>query len=405
MPRIQDWGQPRGRPGILLDRDGTIIVDYHYVGHIERVQLIPGAADAIARFNRAGIPVAVVTNQGGVARGFYPEDNVVKVHGYIAEELARHGAHIDLFLYSPYYPNASLKEYLDADHIWTKPNPGMALQVAKELDLDLHESWVVGDRPEDVLMAYHIGANSVYLGGDLDTWSQGNIMPYPFPSLASAAGFIIERITGVSQSEFPTEHYNGQIRFFGDYMTKVIDTAGSIKHASISRAAELLIRAYDAQAKVFIAGNGGAASIASHFKCDHVHRVGAENYWQPQVIDLTSDTALVTAIANDIGYNSIFSYQLERSAVNNDVLVVFSVSGNSANIIRALQYANESRITTIAVVASDGGQAAGLADVTVHIPTSNYGVAEDVMQTIMHSWAQFIRQQRMDDQEIKSARF
>jgi len=59
------------RPGELIDRDGTIIVDYHYVGHIERVQFIPGAIEAIRRFNEAGIPVAIVTNQGGVARGFY----------------------------------------------------------------------------------------------------------------------------------------------------------------------------------------------------------------------------------------------------------------------------------------------------------------------------------------------
>jgi histidinol-phosphate phosphatase family protein len=99
------------RPGILLDRDGTINVDYHYVGHIERVQLIPGAADAIRRFNRAGIPVAIVTNQGGVARGFYPKSNVRKVHDYIKRELALHDAHIDMFLYSPHHPDGNIKEY------------------------------------------------------------------------------------------------------------------------------------------------------------------------------------------------------------------------------------------------------------------------------------------------------
>src|ERR1700748_614971 len=96
------------RPGILLDRDGTIIEDYHYVGHIERVQLKPGAAEAIRRFNEAGIPVAIVTNQSGVARGFYPESNVNLVHNYIAHELSRHGSFIDLFFYSPHHPDGNV---------------------------------------------------------------------------------------------------------------------------------------------------------------------------------------------------------------------------------------------------------------------------------------------------------
>src|SRR5215472_8708687 len=90
---------PRARPGVLLDRDGTIIVDHGYVGSIDRVEFIEGSPEAIAGFNRAGIPVAVVTNQAGVARGFYGLDDVARVHQYIAERLAEHGAHIDLFVY------------------------------------------------------------------------------------------------------------------------------------------------------------------------------------------------------------------------------------------------------------------------------------------------------------------
>lgn len=149
-------------PGILLDRDGTIIVDYHYVGHIERVQFIPGAIEAIRRFNQASIPVAVVTNQSGVARGFYPEDNVIEVHSYIQRELALHGAHIDLFLYSPSHPDAFVSKYAHAsnDH---KPNAGMAYKAARSLWIDLSQSVVVGDRPEDIELADRIGAHAVYL--------------------------------------------------------------------------------------------------------------------------------------------------------------------------------------------------------------------------------------------------
>ena len=89
------------RPGILLDRDGTIIVDHGYVGSVDRVEFIDGAAEAIAKFNQAGVPVAVVTNQAGIARGFYGIDDVARVHQYIAECLARCRARVDLFAVLP----------------------------------------------------------------------------------------------------------------------------------------------------------------------------------------------------------------------------------------------------------------------------------------------------------------
>src|SRR6476619_8274164 len=96
-----DGGPTAARPGILLDRDGTVIVDHGYVGSVDRVEFIDGTAEAIARFNRAGIPVAVVTNQAGVARGLYGIDDVARVHHHIAEHMAKQGARIDLFLYCP----------------------------------------------------------------------------------------------------------------------------------------------------------------------------------------------------------------------------------------------------------------------------------------------------------------
>ncbi len=181
--------RPPARPGILLDRDGTIIVDHGYVGSIERVDFIEGAAEAIATFNRAGIPVAVVTNQAGVARGLYGIDDVARVHRYIAEHLAGRGAHIDLFLYCPYHP-AGIVEAFARTSEDRKPRPGMAKAAEAALNLDLSASWVVGDRPEDIGLAEAVGASAIYVGADEcqrpDVWS--------FPSLAAAAPFILERI-------------------------------------------------------------------------------------------------------------------------------------------------------------------------------------------------------------------
>jgi D-sedoheptulose 7-phosphate isomerase/D-glycero-D-manno-heptose 1,7-bisphosphate phosphatase len=179
----------RPRPGILLDRDGTIIVDHGYVGSADRVEFIDGAAEAIARFNRAGIPVAVVTNQAGVARGKYSTDDVARVHRYIADRLDEHGARIDLFVYCPYHPDGVVEAFARTSED-RKPGPGMARAAQAALGLDLTASWVVGDRPEDIGLAKAVGASAIYVGPGIPdrpgVWS--------FPSLAAAAPFILERL-------------------------------------------------------------------------------------------------------------------------------------------------------------------------------------------------------------------
>jgi histidinol-phosphate phosphatase family protein len=180
---------PGSRPGILLDRDGTIIVDRGYVGSVDRVEFIEGSAEAIRSFNQAGIPVAVVTNQAGVARGLYGIEYVSKVHRHIADCLAAEGAHVDLFLYCPYHPEGVIAAFARTSED-RKPKPGMAKAAAAALNLDLTASWVVGDRPEDIGLAEAVGASAIYVGpGSCEhpgVWS--------FPSLAAAAPFILERI-------------------------------------------------------------------------------------------------------------------------------------------------------------------------------------------------------------------
>ena len=174
---------------MLLDRDGTIIVDHGYVGSVDRVDIIDGAPEAIARFNQAGVPVAVVTNQAGVARGYYGLDDVIAVHEHLAQRLAEHGAHIDMFVYCPYHPDGVVTGFARTSED-RKPRPGMAKAAEAALNLDLTASWVVGDRPEDLGLAEAIGASAVYVGpGECpraDVWS--------FPSLAAAAPFILERV-------------------------------------------------------------------------------------------------------------------------------------------------------------------------------------------------------------------
>jgi histidinol-phosphate phosphatase family protein len=177
------------RPGVLLDRDGTIIVDHGYVGSVDRVEFIDGAPEAIAGFNAAGIPVAVVTNQAGVARGLYGIEDVNRVHQFMTERLAAQGAWIDAFLFCPYHPDGVVSAFARTSED-RKPRPGMARAAEAALNLDLAASWVVGDRAEDVGLAEVVGASAVYIGPG--TCDRPGVFGYP--SLAAAAPFILERI-------------------------------------------------------------------------------------------------------------------------------------------------------------------------------------------------------------------
>ena len=179
------------QPGVLLDRDGTIIVDDGYIGSVDRVEFITGALEAITAFNTAAVPVAVVTNQAGVARGMYGIEDVAKVHQFIAERLAAVGGWIDAFLFCPYHPDGVVPAFARTSED-RKPRPGMARAAAAALNLDLAASWVVGDRPEDVGLAEAVGASAIYVGRG--SCERPGVLC--LPSLGAAAPFILERIAG-----------------------------------------------------------------------------------------------------------------------------------------------------------------------------------------------------------------
>lgn len=402
-----------GRAGVLLDRDGTIIVDHGYVGTIERVEFIEGAAEAIASFNRAGIPVAVITNQAGVARGYYRIDDVEKVHQYIGERLADHGAHIDLFLFCPYHPDGTVERYARRSFD-RKPEPGMALAAAEALDLDLAFSWVVGDSPTDMAVASAVGAFGVFLGPD----SVDHRGIRSFPDLAAAAPFILERASHLAKDgprttlgapsdrpKFPKEPFEAAAGYFRAYATESERATKSVDLVKLSAAAAILLEAYNRGAVVFACGNGGSASIANHLQCDHLKGVRTGTGLSPRVLSLSNNMELITAIANDSSYDDIFVYQLQSQARPGDVLVAISASGNSPNVVRSLQWARDHQVRSIALLGFDGGQARELTDIAITVDSANYGVIEDNHQAIMHILSQYIRQSVMSPDSIATQSF
>ena len=143
----------RLRPAVFLDRDGTICEEVGYLNHISRLMIFPWAAPAIRRLNDAGVPVIVVTNQSGVARGLFPESLVGQVHRSLSENLAASGARVDAY----YYCTHILADACDC----RKPLPGLIERAAREHAVDLTRSFVVGDRYADVAMAQAVGGRGV----------------------------------------------------------------------------------------------------------------------------------------------------------------------------------------------------------------------------------------------------
>jgi D-glycero-D-manno-heptose 1,7-bisphosphate phosphatase len=133
------------REAVFLDRDGTLIEEVNYLSAPEQVRLIPGAADAVRRINEAGVLVVVVTNQAGVARGYFPESRVADVHAHLSALLAERGAKIDAYYHCPHHPTEGVGAYRVACEC-RKPRPGLLLTAARELGIDLSRSWMIGDK-------------------------------------------------------------------------------------------------------------------------------------------------------------------------------------------------------------------------------------------------------------------
>ena len=144
-------------PALFIDRDGTLSEEVGYINHLSRFRILPFAVDAVRLVNRSGYLAVLVTNQAGVARGYFPETLVEEVHGVVKAALAAGGARLDGIFYCPHHPSAGEPPYRQ-DCACRKPKPGLLHSAAKELGIDLARSWVIGDRYPDMLVAWAVGA-------------------------------------------------------------------------------------------------------------------------------------------------------------------------------------------------------------------------------------------------------
>ncbi len=177
-----------------------------------------------------------------------------------------------------------------------------------------------------------------------------------------------------------------------DYLDRLVGTLERLPADAIESLSDLLYRAYTDGKQVFILGNGGSASTASHMAADLGKNTIGPNMRRFRIMSLNDNIPLLTALSNDLGYENMFAEQLQNLIQPGDVLIVLSGSGNSPNVLRAMEYARSQSAEVAALLGFGGGKAMELADLNVLVDSDDYGVVEDAHLIINHILVEHFRQ-------------
>lgn len=177
---------------------------------------------------------------------------------------------------------------------------------------------------------------------------------------------------------------------FIDYRKQLNQALDSIDTENLSKVFSEILQSISRRDNIFVCGNGGSAAIAEHFVADNSKLVSQNTAFKPKMYSLVSNAALLTAYANDNGYEYCFSEQLKLFGHKTDLLIAISSSGKSPNIINAIRQANKMGMTTISITGFDGGEAKQISLYNIHVNSHHYGKVEDCHHIIMHNLASFI---------------
>jgi D-sedoheptulose 7-phosphate isomerase len=204
---------------------------------------------------------------------------------------------------------------------------------------------------------------------------------------------------------FPDKRFADAGSYADAYFARVHEAAASVDRAKLAEAVAILVPIFAGDGMIYSCGNGGSASIANHLVCDHCKAVQSDTQLTPRIYSLSTTIEIMTAISNDLSYDEVFVYQLRSLARPGDALITISSSGDSENIVRAASWAQDHGLPVIAMTGFSGGRSAAIADVDLHVVADNYGVIEDVHQSLMHILAQHVRQAHMDEETIGQRTF
>ena len=205
--------------------------------------------------------------------------------------------------------------------------------------------------------------------------------------------------------QFPLKKINKSNDFYLEYINQKNNLLQNINFKELDKIINLLKKCFRNNNIVYTCGNGGSSSLADHFTCDFIKQTNNQTNLKVKSISLTSNFSLISAIANDISYDKIFSFQIEKLCKKDDILILFSVSGNSKNLIYATKEAKKKSVKTISFTGFDGGKLSKLTDYNINFPMANYGIVEDCHITMMHYLSQFLRNTKIKSKNFNKINF
>jgi len=204
---------------------------------------------------------------------------------------------------------------------------------------------------------------------------------------------------------FPNRTFASAADYGDAYFEEINRATKTVPRDRLSAAASLMGEIYKTGGTLFICGNGGSAALSNQMVCDHMKCIRTDTNLVPRLVSLATTMETLTAIANDISYDEVFAYQLQSLGRKGDGLFTISASGDSENVVRALTWAKDKGLKTVSLTGFDGGRSAKLSDVNIHVEADNYGIIEDVHQSITHVLGQYLRLSEMDPGLIPQRKF
>jgi D-sedoheptulose 7-phosphate isomerase len=177
---------------------------------------------------------------------------------------------------------------------------------------------------------------------------------------------------------------------FSDYSGRLQDVLATADWSAVHQLAQALLESWQKGSRVFICGNGGSAGNAIHLANDFLYGIAKKTGGGLRVMALSANSAVITCLANDVGYDHIYSEQLAVQAQSGDLLIALSGSGNSANIVRVLERASIMGVRSFAILGFSGGKSKQLADVAIHFPVDDMQIAEDLQLIVGHMAMQWL---------------
>ena len=362
---------------ILLDRDGTLIEEKNYLHDPDDVKILPGVIEGLKKLSGEGYKFIVLTNQSGIGRGYFDDQDMFLVNAKISSLLLNEGVEILRFYHCPHAPEEECE--------CRKPKPGMVYNACSELGFFIDNIYcVIGDKKSDIELAENIGVKSILVltGYGRASFRDGVCSSYIAEDLEDAAKFILN---DVRKSDMPNK------KIFLDNIAEHKDLLDRLDHIYVPtcKAAQLIADRLRSGKRIFLCGNGGSAADAQHMAAELSGRFLRERK-ALDAIALSCNSSAITAIGNDFSFEDIFVRQIEAHGRDGDVLVAISTSGNSINILKAVVKANEMGLVTIALTGEGGGEVGKIADMLIDVPASSTPRIQEMHLLIEHTICEMI---------------